>query len=64
MASMESIFLTDIFGKAGKSIPTLFALPIIYLIRGYYKEIKELDFVMMVFLSIFSYIGLVIIFVD
>ncbi|MFC9601843.1 hypothetical protein ACFTQL_29605 [Peribacillus butanolivorans] len=64
MASMESIFLTDIFGKAGKSIPTLFALPLIYLIRDYYKEIKELDFVMMVFLSIASFTGLAIIFVD
>ncbi|MEC0272300.1 hypothetical protein [Peribacillus frigoritolerans] len=64
MGSMESIFFTDIFGRAGNSIPTLFALPLIYLIRDYYKEIKEVDFGMMVFLSIASYLGLAFIFVD
>ncbi|MGG0287677.1 hypothetical protein ABEY41_21725 [Peribacillus butanolivorans] len=54
---------TDIFGKAGKSIPFLFALPLIYLIRDYYKEIKEVDFGMMLLLSI-ALQGLVFSFVD
>ena len=63
MGSMESIFFTDIFGKAGKVIPTLFAIPLIYLIRDHFKEIKELDFGMMLFLSIASLTGLAVIFV-
>ncbi|AOH56620.1 hypothetical protein ABE28_019815 [Peribacillus muralis] len=64
LASMESIFLTDIFGRAAKSVPILYGLALIYLIRDYFKEIKEPDFVMMVFLSIASYMGLVVIFVE
>ncbi|PEJ29879.1 hypothetical protein CN689_21600 [Peribacillus butanolivorans] len=63
IGSMESILFTDIFGKAGKSIPFLFALPLIYLIRDYYKEIKEVDFGMMLLLSI-ALQGLVFSFVD
>ncbi|WP_260288961.1 hypothetical protein [Peribacillus aracenensis] len=63
MGSMESIFFTDIFGKVGKGIPTLFAIPLLYLIRNHFKEIKDLDFGMMLFLSIASFTGLAVIFV-
>ncbi|MBT2614912.1 MULTISPECIES: hypothetical protein [unclassified Bacillus (in: firmicutes)] len=63
MGSMESIFFTDIFGKAGKGIPTLLAIPLLYLIRDHFKEIKDLDFGMMLFLSIALLTGLAVIFV-
>ncbi|KKI92086.1 hypothetical protein WQ54_10905 [Bacillus sp. SA1-12] len=64
MGSMESVFFTDIFGKAGNSIPTLFGLPLVFLMRGYFKDIKRWLFWLLFVLSVFSYLVLTIIFVD
>lgn len=64
MGSMESVFFTDIFGEAGNSIPTLFGLPLVFLMRGYFKDIKGWIFWLLFVLSVFSYLVLTIIFVD
>jgi hypothetical protein len=64
MGSMESVFFTDIFGDVGNTIPTLFGLPLVHLIRGYFKDIKVWIFWLLFILSVFSYLVLTIILVD
>lgn len=64
MASMDSVFLTDIFGKASRSIPIIFGLSILYLIRDYFKDIKGRIFWALYLFSVLFYIILIIVFVD
>lgn len=61
---MDSDFFTDIFGKASRSIPVIFGLSILYLIRDYFKEIKGRIFWSLYLLGVIFIIGLIIVFVD
>lgn len=56
LGSMESELLIDIFGNPGDDISIYFGLPLLYLIRIYFKEIKTLLYILLFFLSIFSYV--------
>ncbi|WP_252504458.1 hypothetical protein [Sporosarcina sp. Marseille-Q4943] len=62
--SMDSEFLIDIFGNMGDDISIYFGLPLLYLIRNYFKEIKTLLYILLFFLSIFSYIVIASIVID
>ena len=64
LGSMESDLLIDIFGNAGKDISIAFGILLIYLIRNHYKAIKGIVFGLLFFSSVFTYIGLIIFFVD
>ncbi|WP_374967351.1 hypothetical protein [Lysinibacillus sp. RS5] len=63
LGSMESDFLIDIYGNTGKDISLVFGIPLLYLIRNYYKEIKGLVFGLLFLLSFFLYMGLITFFV-
>ena len=56
MGSLEGDFLTDLFGYLGDNISVLFGVPLLVLIRLYFKEIKILVFIFLWLLSMFSYL--------
>jgi hypothetical protein len=51
MASWQNELFISLFGEAGKNISTLFGLPLILLIRNYFKELKSIVFVLLLILS-------------
>ena len=53
MGSLESDFLTDLFGYLGANISILFGLPLLVLIRLYFKEIHILATIFYGFLVCF-----------
>lgn len=59
MGSLESDFLTDLFGYLGDNISILFGLPLLVLIRLYFKEIHILATIFLWFFSIFSYLVII-----
>lgn len=64
MGSMNSELLINIFGNMGDDISILFGLPLLYLIRNYFKEIKTLLYILLFFLSVFSYVVISCIVID
>jgi len=64
MGSMNSELLINIFDNMGDDISTLFGLPLLYLIRNYFKEIKTLLYILLFFLSVFSYVVIASIVID
>lgn len=56
MGSLEGDFLNDLFGFLDDNISVLFGLPLLVLIRLYFKEIKILVYIFLWFLSMFSYL--------
>ena len=63
MGSMESDFFIEIFGKISKAIPSIFGVPLLMLVRDYYKDIKGLFFGVLFVVSLLSYLVLTVIFV-
>ncbi|KEK10935.1 hypothetical protein EP18_14930 [Lysinibacillus sphaericus] len=59
MGSLESDFLTDLFGYLGDNISVLFGLPLLVLIRFYFKEIHILIYIFLWFFSMFSYLVII-----
>ena len=64
MGSMNSELLINIFDNMGDDISILFGLPLLYLIRNYFKEIKTLLYILLFFLSVFSYVVIASIVID
>lgn len=64
LGSMESVFISDVFGGISKSIVSIFGASLVLLIRIYFKEINGFVFGLLFVLNAFIYIGLIMLFVD
>ncbi len=53
---MDSNFLIDIFVYVSNNIPIYFGIPLLFIIRQYFKEIRILIFISLWILSMFTYL--------